>query len=436
MDSAGQAPFDPNNQGSNFGVGVAAAPMPIDQTPNNPVPMGTGPVLDQNLQSMSVSSAPVGIIQDQSVLAQLPSGQMNVQQPVVAQAQPDLISQDQMAIAAPLMPVQPVLNQSVQNQQIVSEQVVNQPIVNQSANVPVVGNQIVSMPAAVTSDQSSLINTQAEKPIENLVLNPDIPVVQVEPVVSSIVPVVAATGWGDIVGSKNVEVKPEALVEIPKELEVKNEEIKLGTISGNLAGNTITQKPERVEGLVSGTNMNVAKMLQDEKKKSAEMPVEVQKEEIKAKNPLADLYQHIEDMSKNSQIILDQELEAQRQHKTVEQMRDEALGWQITGKITNVLMIFSWVMAVISLFFPYIFKVKSSDKGFSADFILFIVTIMILLVCTILSFWITSNKVVKMVTWGIFVFFVLIFILISFKSGGVIGNDIPVMNVFLNRFSL
>ena len=207
--------------------------------------------------------------------------------------------------------------------------------------------------------------------------------------------------------------------------------LELGAIGG-MQSTDLNQTQEKVEGLMLGNNMDVAKQISST---GAEVVIEEAKID-RPVNPLADLYGNLERMAKNSQLVLEQEMQASRGNQSYDQMKDEALGWQITGRVTNVLMIISWVLATVSLFFPVIFKNIKSEKGLSVDFGLFIVTIMVLLTCTILSFWVHSHKIVKTVTWCVFVFFVFIFVLISLKSGGVIGGDIPVMNVFLNRFSL
>lgn len=451
VDSPGQVPMDPNGQPYSV-VGITAPPIPDNQTPNGPIPVTTDPVLGGNIQPAAFPQASVSNQGNpESTLTnnnQNIAGQ-TVVAPVNTEIKPALADQSSGGIntspADSVIPSDPVLSQPpvVQGADMGANVVSNvNPLAQlatqsmpsvQTDNLNITNQNQIGLPNAVSNanvagqlknDVGSGVSSVSQIDNQGVVLQGN------KSDVSANGP---ASGWGSILGNKEAATPTEMKQDVKPV-----DQIALGTISGKVAGDKITEKPEIVEGLVSGSNINVAKAMSEEAQYLVPQKESVNEDvqEVRKKHPLTDLYQHIEDMTKNSQLMIEQEAEAERRHQTLEQMKDEALGWQLTGKIANILMIFSWVLAGISLLFPYIFKSSKSGSGSSPDFILFIISIMFLLTCTILSFWITTNKKFKTVTWAVFLFFVLIFILIAMKTGGLIGGNVPIISTFLNRFSM
>lgn len=334
-------------------------------------------------------------------------------------------------------------SQSVADQTVALNQAaIAQPPVENPApvdTVPMVSHVVT--PAASVTPQPQAV--QSEQTVNNSLVAPAILVEQTpaslnQAQVSQMPPTAQIAQAPGSTQPIAVEHTPEAAPEwgqLTQPNAVTEAEMQLGAIAGRRK-EKLSAAEEVVPGLVMGSNIDVAHKLEAEKPKDSKEIEEPKK--VHPKHPLADLYGNLEVMSKNAQAMMENELEAQRRHESLEEMQSEKLGWQITGKVTNVLMILSWVMAIISLFFPTFFKGVQFQNtgGLSVDFIMFIVTIMLLLTCTILTFWINTHKVLKIVTWCVFVFFVSIFVLISLHSGGVISDDIPVMGTFLNRFSL
>lgn len=188
---------------------------------------------------------------------------------------------------------------------------------------------------------------------------------------------------------------------------------------------------DKVEGLVSGTNVAVAQQLKD--LTVADEPVE-SVNSAPVKHPLYDLYSDLEKNSRYNSLMMEQEREAERRHQSLEQYQDEIYGWQITARIANISMVASWVMALVSFFFPAFFKVDQKET-LSADFILFVSTVLFLMACTVLSFWVKAIRAFKIVTWVVFLLFVVIFILISLYSSNILKGDIPFVDIFMKRFN-
>ncbi len=152
-------------------------------------------------------------------------------------------------------------------------------------------------------------------------------------------------------------------------------------------------------------------------------------------HPLHDLYSSLEKQAAHGDLMVQQEIAAERRHQSLDQIEQEALGWKITGYVTSILMVISWLLAVASFVYPFISNAAADEKSRSISFTLFIVTILFLLTGTILSIWVKSPKTIKLITWSFFILFVLLFVVVSLKSSGMMKGQIPILDLWLSRLA-
>ncbi|MDO8513123.1 MAG: hypothetical protein Q7S37_01340 [bacterium] len=397
----------------------------VVQTVNNPTPTSSVPQVASDV-NVTIPVAPAA--QNTGVVSESPlaSGSDTIQANVG--------TGEANAAASQAGQVEPILVQPVQEQ----------------SSIVSPGSSQVNVPPALTPIpivaplESSQINIPPIPPPTSPPV-PTVPSPAIDSVATNIVPQ-SGVAQGPITGAQVISPNPIVPVPspevntVPVALDptlmpspvvapqpVPEPVLRLGSIGGSSTLGVGSK--EKVSGLVTGSNIKVAKSMepQGDDNPSEEIPHPI--------HPLSDLYANLEKMAVSSQLLGEQEMEAERRHQTVEEMYSEALGWQITGKIAHIMMFFSWFLAIVSLLFPLIFKIDSNEQGLSIDFILFVVAIMFLLACTILSFWVRSAVLMKSITWFMFLVFIMIFILISLHSGGYIGDNIPILDAFLNRFS-
>jgi len=153
--------------------------------------------------------------------------------------------------------------------------------------------------------------------------------------------------------------------------------------------------------------------------------------EMPKEHPLHDLYADLDKQVAAKDVTLQQEMIAERRNQTLEEMEEEAYGWEITSFISNLLVVVSWLLAIAALVYPFIVKSTVPSTGQSPSFIIFTATIMFLLVATILTIWAKIKLLFKLITRLLFVIYLILFILVALKSAGILHSTFAPLDVLL-----
>lgn len=149
--------------------------------------------------------------------------------------------------------------------------------------------------------------------------------------------------------------------------------------------------------------------------------------EMAESHPLKNLYTTLAKSQMQSDLLIQQEMEAEKRHATLEQLKQEAYGWRVLGIVAVVMMVLSWIISLTFFLLPNLISESNMEKKSMFISVYFVGDLMFLIACSILSLWIKTKLAIKVITWILSGVFVILMAIVALKATGVI-KEVPVIN--------